>query len=74
MDKPRPEYDPLLVLKIFKDPTILDQENFLHAVKEKPFRKDYIFRKFFKRFFGALQCFWDVLIGQNHVGKLLQFV
>jgi hypothetical protein len=41
MDRLRPEYEPLLVCfkNISEAPTTLEQRNFLHASKEKPFRK-----------------------------------
>jgi hypothetical protein len=50
-----------LVLNFFESPTILDQENFLHAVKEKSFQKNYIFQKIFINFLAAFQgyrMFW----------------
>jgi hypothetical protein len=45
-DRPRPVYEPLLIQKFSKTPPGYNKDD-LHAVQEKPFRKNYIIRKFF---------------------------
>ncbi len=47
------------------------KENFLLAVKEKPFQKIYIFRKILINLLAAFQDFWMFVLAKNHVRKPL---
>ncbi len=70
MDRPRPKYGPLLVLKFFRGPHDLRSKKiFFKRLRRNRFRKIIFFPEKFSKFISGFPRFSDVLIGPKPCWK-----